>query len=167
MSLARPVVQCASLCALIGCGAGVASHSGPSAATQAAEVRAVGEEVGRLWNTGDTASLGRLLAPEFESYGATGQVRDKQAFLVRRYAGRRAGAGAPGPHHWTPTIRLLGAARDVAVLTYDVTDSVPVTRDAPRGVVETHLTDIYVKRDGRWLYVGFHESIKPLPSPAR
>ena len=130
-------------------------------------MRAVGEEVGRLWNTGDTASLGRLLAPEFESYGATGQARDKQAFLARRYANRRAGAGTPGPHHWAPRIRLLGAAQDVAVLTYDVADSVPVTREAPQGVIETHLTDIYVKHTGRWFYVGFHESIKPLPSAAR
>ena len=145
----------------VACTHATPTYAVPATATAEAAVRTVGEEIGRLWNTGDTASLARLLAPEFESYGATGQVRDKQAFLVRRYAMRRAGAGAPGPHTWTPTIRFLGAANDVAVLTYDVADSVAVNADNPDGLLRTHLTEIYVKRNARWLNVGFHESLKP------
>jgi ketosteroid isomerase-like protein len=105
---------------------------------------------GAAWATGDVAALDALLSPTYTHSDVFGHFQDRAAWLA--YARGRAGR---------PTrIAFRNVARriigDVAIITGLNEVEGPGARDAAdAGALTLRFTQVWVKRDGRWLREAF------------
>lgn len=124
-----------------------------SAAAQSSNVRADSDTVVSLEHTwlasGDSATLERILAPDFLHPVSTGDIIDKSehiAFVIR---------------HPRPTsVRTRFERLDVRLYgsTAIATGIVDAVQDGQAGVRRTVFTDVFVKRGGRWQAVSAQET---------
>lgn len=110
----------------------------------------------------DRATLDRLMAAEWTITLADGRRSDKSRALARWTT-------PPGPEITREVslvdsvdVRLLGP--DAAVVTAAVTDI--EVRAQSADTARTRVTDVLVRRDGRWQAIVSHESIRPPASSA-
>jgi uncharacterized protein (TIGR02246 family) len=132
-------------CAATGAGAALSER-------ERAELLATREEVWRAWFTGDEAALERLLTPDFIAIdlqggiapGRAGQLEGARAFKAS--GGQLLGLEFPATE-----VQLLG---DVAVIytTYAVELETPGGRERMAG----RATEVFLRRDGRWVHPGWH-----------
>jgi ketosteroid isomerase-like protein len=101
----------------------------------------------------DTATLGCILADEFEDANPSGALSDRSTVLSRTEKN-------PGSHHRLSEMHAhvygdVGYIRGLATA---------LTSDGrPKAIVR--FTDVYVYRDGRWQCVAGHESELPMEHP--
>lgn len=135
----------------------------PSDEAVADSVRRVWDTINAAWGRGDTTALGPLLAPGYTLVGGSGSVYDRARLLA--YVHQNAGGADGGIATRDHRARVLGAARDVAIHTAEVTDYF----DTAEGLdtVVTRTTDVFERRGGRWVLVGSHESLVRPPRRLR
>lgn len=109
------------------------------------------------WVRGDRAAVDRLTAGTFVDTDASGVVRAKAAVLSLVVA--PPPGGAPGFSTWTDLrVDVYG---DAAVLTVRKTYRLPSGAQPP--VLAQRITDVFVRRGGRWLLAASHQSDLPPP----
>ena len=105
-------------------------------------VIAVDNAWGAAEESGDSAFVERLLAPEYRSIGADGQTTDRAAILSRVHGPRDPGraeriAAYKASHPSQPSVTLVG---DTAVLTW--------VSQKPGAAI--YSCDVFVYRNGHW-----------------
>ena len=128
-----------------------------SVSAQAAEsidpdVLALREAAWRAWFAGDEAALRAMLPEEFLSIGADGTEisnRDKAIASSRRFheaGGKLVSLNFPETHaqRFGDTVVFYGS--------YDAT----IVVGGEEKKLQGWLTEVFVKRDGKWLHPGWH-----------
>ena len=114
----------------------------------AQELRQLQEQWRRALSARDTAFFQRVLADEFLLTGDA-RTQTKADFLAELAT---SGGTIPSAHPEETNVRLFG---DVAVITGLVRYDIPAS-PAP---VQSRFTEVWVKREGRWLSVHGHYNL--------
>lgn len=124
--------------------------------TAEAEVLAFAERERQAWVAGDTATLGQLLADDIVHVSVTGDVEGKTALLTRPKV--RLLKLEQGPFK----VRFYG---DLAVLTGPVYMQYRRLQGSTVGPVdwETFVTEVALKRHGRWQVIAYQATASEKP----
>jgi ketosteroid isomerase-like protein len=125
------------------------------------ELDAAIRDFGEAWARGDVGALRGMLSPSYTHTDVRGRFQDRDAWL--EYAHGRGGA-ATQITFADVTTRLIG---DVAVITgrNDMSGGNIVLGDE-RSSLSLRFTQIWIRRDGRWLREAFQATfIDPLAPP--
>lgn len=136
----------------------VAAQSASQPATAEQEVRSVIQEIDSALKAHDRSRLEHLMADDFAMLHSTGKLESRQSFLNRAAAGSLASQRVPAKVV-EETIRVYDSRTALR------TTRIKVTLHPPdQAPVEMSLRsiDVYVKIDGRWLWVS--EQSTPIPS---
>jgi uncharacterized protein DUF4440 len=111
-------------------------------------------EFGEAWARGDTDALRQMLSPNYTHTDLRGRFLDRDEWLA--YASGRAGATTQIAFA-DVTTRLVG---DSAIITgrNDVTGGNIVIGDE-RSSLSIRFTQVWVRRDGRWLREAFQATL--------
>lgn len=124
-----------------------------STAAQSSHVRADSDTVVSLEHawlaSGDSATLERILAPDFLHPVSTGDIIDKSEHIA--FVTKHPRPTAVHTRFERLDVRLYGS-------TAIATGIVDAVQDGPAGVRRTVFTDVFVKRGGRWQAVSAQES---------
>ena len=125
--------------------------AGASAAEPPAEVLAVREAAWRAWFAGDTAALEKMLPPEFIGISMEGPLTPLPRTLEESRGFREGGGRLVRLEFPETQAQRYG---DVVVLygRYAVTFATGGSEKSVAG----RLTEVFVRRDGRWLHPGWH-----------
>lgn len=118
------------------------------AAADEAAVREVESRLVAAWGRGDAAAVGAMLADDFQHWSFSGARRGK-AELMKTVAGSGAGETVTED----AVVRVYG---DAAVYTARLLD-----RSAEGDSARTCVTDVFIRRAGRWVMVASHETLLP------
>jgi hypothetical protein len=133
-------------------------HARPAAVAVDPEVLEVREAAWRAWFAGDERTLGDLLPSEFLAIGAEGgpDISDRAKTLEssRKFK-------ASGGRLITLTFAETRSQRygDTVIL-YGFYEAVFET-GAEKHTMRGRLTEIFVRRDGRWIHPGWHLDAQP------
>lgn len=142
------------ICALVAAAVliGTSLRADPAYA-QATDTRADSESVTALEHTwldhGDSATLQRILAPDFLHALPSGDIIDKAEHVD--YVAKHPRPASVHSGFERLDVRVYGSAAIA-------TGIVDKTRDGQAGVRRTVFTDVFVKRDGRWRAVRAQET---------
>jgi hypothetical protein len=136
---------------LVGSALVPAAASAADAGTIEPEVLKVRESAWRAWFAGDTEALGRLLPPEFIGLSMEGPLTPLPRTLEESSAFREGGGRLVSLAFPETQAQRFG---DVVVLygRYAVT----FTSGGTDKSVSGRLTEVFVRRDGRWIHPGWH-----------
>lgn len=133
------------------CSAAEAATCGTQSGKKPAELVETEQRWARSLEQGDTATLGCILADEFEDAGPDGQLASRAATLTRTE--KQAGVHSKVHHELSeldPHIHAeFGYIRGLAVA---------LDREG-KIMARVRFTDVYIYRDGRWQCVAAHESM--------
>lgn len=104
------------------------------------------------WSKRDVAAAGALLADDFQYWSFKGARRNK-ADLLRTVAGSPSG----DTKIEDPVVRVYG---DTAIFTARIIDIVK-SETGEALTTKTCVTDVFVRRHGKWLMVASHETLLP------
>lgn len=136
---------------LLGVASSPASAAGPGGAIEP-EVLRLREAAWRSWFAGDDTALATMLPPEFIGIGwQDGPFSTRDATLERSRAFRAAGGRLVSLEFPETQAQRLG---DVIVL-YGRFRAVIESGGAEQ-TVGGRLTEVFVRRDGRWVHPGWH-----------
>ena len=116
------------------------------------EILHLEDTITKAWLKHDTATIGSIVADDFQSWSFKGARRGKADLLRTVEKNTESNTKVDNA-----VVRVYG---DAAVYTARITDS--VTR--PNGetfTTKTCVTEIYIRRSGRWQLVASHESLLP------
>jgi uncharacterized protein (TIGR02246 family) len=116
------------------------------------EIFRLEDVITKAWLKHDTATIGSIVADDFQSWSFKGVRRSKADLLRTVEKNTESNTKVDDA-----VVRVYG---DAAVYTARITDS--GTR--PNGetfTTKTCITEMYVRRDGRWQLVASHESLLP------
>lgn len=154
------VKRAAALCVLAGASACAATRAGSAADRE--ELLAVRAEVWRAWFENDPTALERLLTDDFLAIDAEGGLAPGRAGQIQGAAGfARAGGKLVDVRFPVTEIQWFD---DVAVVytTYEVDFTM---QGAPQRMAG-RATEIFARRDGRWVHPGWHlDAVVPVDSP--
>lgn len=121
------------------------------AAEAPAEVLKVREAAWRAWFAGDTAALQKVLPPEFIGISMEGPLTPLPRTLEESRGFREGGGTLVSLEFPETQAQVYG---DVVILygRYAVVFSTGGAERSVRG----RLTEVFVRRDGRWLHPGWH-----------
>lgn len=132
---------------------GLMSAIGAQAAAQSPSVGADSDAVVALEHTwlasGDSATLERILAPDFLHPVFTGDIIDKSEHIA--FVAKHPRPAAVHTRFERLDVRLYGS-------TAIATGIVDAVQDGTAAVRRTVFTDVFVKRDGRWRAVSAQET---------
>ncbi|MET0555023.1 MAG: nuclear transport factor 2 family protein [Vicinamibacteria bacterium] len=122
------------------------------------EVLKVREAAWRSWFAGDTAALEKVLPPEFIGISMEGPLTSLPRTLDESRGFRESGGRLVSLAFPETQAQTYG---DVVVLygRYSVTFASGGTEKSVSG----RLTEVFVRRDGRWLHPGWHLDTVPAP----
>lgn len=116
------------------------------------EVLAVREAAWRAWFAGDEAALRSLLPEDFLAIGWGGnEISDRNKTIASSHDFKESGGRLVSLSFPETRAQRVG---DTVVFygSYEVTIATGTTEQQVRG----RLTEVFVKRDGRWLHPGWH-----------
>jgi ketosteroid isomerase-like protein len=125
------------------------------------ELEAAVERFGAAWARGDADALREMLSPGYTHTDVRGRFQDRDAWL--EYARGRGGT-ATHIAFADVTTRVMG---DVAIITgrNDVAGGTIIVGD-DRASLSLRFTQVWVRRDGRWLREAFQATlVDPLAPP--
>ena len=116
------------------------------------DVLAVREAAWRAWFDGDEAALRSMLPDDFLAISAgEPQITDREKTIASSRAFKESGGrllklSFPETHtqHFGDTVVLYGS--------YEAT----IANGAGENQMQGRLTEVFIKRDGRWLHPGWH-----------
>lgn len=168
--LDRRVLFAAALGAVLASGAAVAQQPAPAVASTSADVtefQALVDEYGRLWTMTDGAidltRLDRFYAPD----GNVTIIDFAPPGISRSWAAHREGLqrelfGALATNSYVPrrdvTVRRVGDGAAVTTFTFDYANR---SKDGREFTLVGRQTNVWERRDGRWVIV--HEHGSPVP----
>jgi len=123
------------------------------------EVLAVREAAWRAWFAGDEAALRAMLPPEFLAIGTRGtEISELEKTIGSSRAFKESGGRLVALSFPETRAQLFG---DTVIFygTYDATLMVDGKETRMRG----RLTEVFVKRDGRWYHPGWHLDTQASP----
>jgi hypothetical protein len=127
------------------------------------EVLAAREAAWRAYFAGDVKTLGALLPPEFIGLGmADGPFTDRTKTLADARAFQQKGGRLVRLAFPETQAQQFG---DVVVL-YGRYEAV-IQSDGVDRTMRGRLTEMFVRRDGKWLHPGWHLDVPAGPGPAR
>ena len=134
----------------------------PASAADAAkiepEVLKVREAAWRAWFAGDTAALEKMLPPEFIGISMEGPLTPLPRTLEESRAFREGGGRLVSLEFPETQAQRYG---DVVVLYGRY--AVKLMSGASEQSVSGRLTEVFVRRDGRWIHPGWHLDTVPVP----
>jgi hypothetical protein len=115
------------------------------------EVLALREAAWRAWYGGDEAALRAMLPPDFLSIGSGMEITELEKTIDRSRSFKESGGKLVALSFPETRMQRFG---DTVVFygTYDVTISAQGKESRSQG----RLTEVFVKRDGRWVHPGWH-----------
>lgn len=121
------------------------------------DLLATRETAWRAWFAGDTAALEAMLPAEFLSYGMTGEETSDRAKTLAASRGFAASGGRLERLAFPDTrAQRFG---DVVVL-YSVYEIGIVDGAGKESTMRGRATEVFVRRDGRWLHPGWHLDVE-------
>jgi hypothetical protein len=128
--------------------------SGQASAAIADELTRIEQRLASTWLSGDCAAWGAMLAPDWSVIHITGETMTRPAAL----AACKAGPGLETLRADDLAVRVYG---DTAIVTGRTT---AITSGATPITVTLRFTDVFIRRDGRWLAVASHATrLEPPP----
>ena len=117
------------------------------------ELLATREAAWRAWFAGDSATLGAMLPAEFLGYGMTGvEVSDR----ARTLTASRGFAAAGGRLERLAFPETRAQQYGDAVVLYSLYEITLVDGAGKASTMRGRATEVFVRRDGRWLHPGWH-----------
>jgi hypothetical protein len=132
--------------------------SAADAATIEPEVLKVREAAWRAWFAGDTAALEKMLPPEFIGISMEGPLTPLPRTLAESRGFREGGGRLVSLEFPETQAQRYG---DVVVLYGRY--AVKLTSGASEQSISGRLTEVFVRRDGRWIHPGWHLDTVPVP----
>jgi hypothetical protein len=132
--------------------------SAADAATIEPEVLKVREAAWRAWFAGDTAALEKMLPPEFIGISMEGPLTPLPRTLAESRAFREGGGRLVSLEFPETQAQRYG---DVVVLYGRY--AVKLTSGASEQSISGRLTEVFVRRDGRWIHPGWHLDTVAVP----
>jgi hypothetical protein len=132
--------------------------SAADAATIDPEVLTVREAAWRAWFAGDTAALEKMLPPEFIGISMEGPLTPLPRTLAESRGFREGGGRLVSLEFPETQAQRYG---DVVVLYGRY--AVKLTSGASEQSISGRLTEVFVRRDGRWIHPGWHLDTVPVP----
>jgi len=133
------------------------SPSPPAAETIDRELLATRDKAWRAWFAGDTASLEAMLPREFLGYSMSGEEISDRAGTLAASRGFAASGGRLERLAFPATrAQCFG---DVVVL-YSVYEIGIVDGAGKASTMRGRATEVFVRRDGRWLHPGWHLDVE-------
>lgn len=119
--------------------------------SQLSELEQAARRFGEAWARGDVAELAGLLSPGYTHTDATGELLAHDEWLA--YAARRTGRTTSIAFR---DVVIRDAAPDVAIITgVNVVTGGGARSAADRADLLLRFTQVWVRRDGRWLREAF------------
>jgi hypothetical protein len=120
------------------------------------EVLALREAAWRAWFAGDEATLGAMLPEEFLAIGAGGTEITNRAQTLAESRAFKAGGGRLVSLSFPETIAQRFG--DVVVLygSYEA----EIESGGVRKPMKGRLTEVFIKRNGRWMHPGWHLDVR-------
>lgn len=132
-----------------------------SAAAPDPEVLRLREAAWRAWFAGDEAALRDMLPPEFVGIDmGAGPFSDLEATIVESRAYRAGGGRLVRLEFPETRAQRFG---DTVVLYGRY--SVVLESEGKQETLAGRLTEVFVRRDGRWWHPGWHLDVTPAPAP--
>jgi ketosteroid isomerase-like protein len=134
--------------------ASASTPSGPAVTSSVdPEVLALREAAWRAWFAGDTAALGLMLPPEFLSFSTRGdELPGKAETLAASRAFKESGGRLVSLSFPRTEAQTYG---DVVIL-YSLYEAHLADASGKETTLEGRVTEVFVRRDGRWLHPGWH-----------
>lgn len=128
----------------------------PAAPAIDPEVLALREAAWRAWFAGDEAALGAMLPEEFLAIGTAGTEISSRAQTLADSRAFKASGGRLVTLSFPET--LAQRFGDVVVLygSYEA----EIESGGVRKPLKGKLTEVFVKRDGRWMHPGWHLDVR-------
>jgi len=124
------------------------------------ELLATRETAWRAWFAGDVAALGAMLPADFISYGMTGkELSDRAKALAESRAYAASGGRLERLEFPATSAQRYG---DVVVL-YSLYEVRLVDGAGKATTLKGRATEVFVRRDGRWLHPGWHIDLETPP----
>ena len=124
------------------------------------EVLKVREAAWRAWFAGDTEALGRMLPPEFIGISMEGPLTPLPRTLEESHGFREGGGRLLSLEFPETQAQRYG---DVVVLYGRY--AVRFTSGGSEISASGRLTEVFVRRDGRWIHPGWHLDTVAAPAP--
>lgn len=140
----------------------LAAQAAPRVASTlpAAELRtldAIRKDVWVNWFAGDTAALRRILTPELVAISPDAPHWQSLESTLAASAGFKAGGGKLLSVRFdSTTVHRMG---DVVVMFSHY--ALELMNDGQRGTQKGRATEVFVRRDGRWLHSSWHLDVLP------
>ncbi len=126
-------------------------------AAERAELERIRNDVWVQWFTGDTAGLKRILPPELVAISPDGAHWQSLDETLKGSAGFRESGGELEDVAFDRThIHRFG---DVVVMFSHY--SVRTRRNAQRSTQRGRATEVFVRRNGRWVHTSWHLDVRP------
>lgn len=109
------------------------------------------------WSKNDVPVLEEIVADDFQYWSFKGERRSKADLLKQIAQAQNSGDTETTTEVHEPVVRIFG---DAAILTCRITDK-GKRPDGQPFLSRTTVTDVFVRRDGRWQLVALHEAIIP------
>jgi hypothetical protein len=116
------------------------------------EIFRLEEVITKAWLNHDTATIGSIVADDFQSWSFKGTRRGKVDLLRTVEKNTESNTKVDDA-----VVRVYG---DAAVYTARITDS-GIRPNGETFTTKTCVTEIYIRRSGRWQLVASHESLLP------
>jgi hypothetical protein len=161
----RRVLWCtlglAVLTAMVGGGALVNGKAPTTAARPSTavdpDVLAARDAAWRAWFGGDDRTLGAMLPPEFIAIAARGnELSDRSKTLAASRAFKASGGRLASLSFGDTRAQRYGDAM-ILYSSYEAVIDTGAARETLRG----RATEIFVRRDGRWIHPGWHLDAQP------